>query len=469
MADARGPLRRRQSATLFSGVAVGVLAASGGVAAPAFAAPDYPSWAEIEAAKGDEAATQAEIDRVSELLAGLQDAADAAVRDAQVAAEAFHLAQDELDAALAREAELAAQADEAEARAEISKMRAGLLVAHLARTAGTDLSLQLVLSGADAETLLDELGRASKVGEQSQLVYDEAVADRNTADALTAEAADAAAERERLATAAEARADEAEAAAVAAQAAVDEQEQRSVELYAQLASLKDTTAALERERAEGQRQEAAELALREQVAREQAAREAAEQAAREQAEADADADSGADADADSGAAGSGSSSGSSSGGSSSGSSGGSSGASGGSTPTPTPQPEPAPAAPNTTAVETAIAYARAQLGERYQLGGAGPDVWDCSGLTLMSYRAAGIAIGTHSATNQYATLASRGKAVPLSQVQRGDLLFWGVPGNYYHVAIYLGGGRIIEAPNPTKPVREYYIWGSPSAAARPAG
>ena len=95
-------------------------------------------------------------------------------------------------------------------------------------------------------------------------------------------------------------------------------------------------------------------------------------------------------------------------------------------------------------------------------------MWDCSGLTKAAYAAAGIGIGTHSATNQYYTLAGRGKAVSLGSIQRGDLLFWGSGGDYYHVAIYLGGGRILEAPREGVPVREYFIWGSPSAAARPS-
>ena len=46
----------------------------------------------------------------------------------------------------------------------------------------------------------------------------------------------------------------------------------------------------------------------------------------------------------------------------------------------------------------------------------------------------------------------------------GDLLFWGVPGNYYHVAIYVGNGQILEAPNPTAPVRVHSIW-SPGEVA----
>lgn len=411
-------------ATVFSAVAVGAVTASVVAAGgPAMAEPDYPSWSEIEQAKGNEATKQAEIARVGELLAGLQQVADAAIQASQMAAESYRIAVDQRDRAAERETTLAQQADEADAVAEISKMRAGLLAAHLAKTAGNDLTSELVFSGEETDGLLKQLGMASKLGEQSQAVYEQAVADRNTADALRAQAAEAAAERTRLAALAETKANEANAAAESAMAAVTVQEQRSAELYAQLATLKDTTAELERERVEGQAREAAQAAL-------EASRPAAPAPAPP--------------------------------------SGGGSGG-GGNTGGGTPAPNPDPAPPNASAVETAIWFASQQLGERYGLGGAGPDVWDCSGLTRAAYAAAGIGIGTHSATNQYHTLAGRGKAVSLGSVQRGDLLFWGSPGNYYHVAIYLGGGRILEAPDYGKPVREWPIWGSPSAAARPAG
>lgn len=433
------PISRVKPATVFSTVAIGAVTASivaaGG---PAMAEPDYPSWSEIEQAKQNEQTKQAEIARVGELLAGLQQAADAAVQASMEADEAWRVAVDQRDRAAERERTLGQQADEADAVAEISKMRAGLLAAHLAKTAGADLTAELVFSGQDATELLQQLGMASKLGEQSHDVYMQAVADRNTADSLRDQAAEAAAERERLAALAETRADEARDAADAASAAVAVQEQKSTELYAQLAALKDTTAELERQRVEGQAREAAEAAARAAAA---AAASAAAAAAQQAAAAAAAAQQPA-----------------SPGGSTGGSSGGAA-----------PAPAPAPAPPNAGAVETAIWFASQQLGEPYRLGGAGPNVWDCSGLTKVSYAQAGIYIGTHSATNQYRTLAGRGLAVPLSQIQRGDLLFWGSGGDYYHVAIYLGGGRIIEAPRDGVPVRNYFIWGSPSAAARPAG
>lgn len=407
------PASRAKPPTVFSTVAVGAVTASIGFAGgPAAAEPHYPSWSEIEQAKQNEATKHAEIGRVAELLAELQQVAGAAVQASMIADEAWRVAVDQRERAAERERTLGKQADEADLVAEISKMRAALLAAHLAKTAGNDLTTELVFSGEDARDLLAQLGMASKLGEQSNAVYTQAVADGNTARALREQATDAAAERVRLASLAETRADEARDAADAANAAAAVHEQKSAQLYAQLASLKDTTAELERQRVEGQAREEAEAA----------------QPAPDPAPG------------------------------------------GGTTPPtgPDPGPDPTPP-PNTGAVETAIWFASQQLGEPYRLGGAGPNAWDCSGLTKVAYANAGISIGTHSATNQYHTLAARGLAVPVSQAQRGDLLFWGSGGDYYHVAIYLGGGRILEAPREGVPVREYFIWGSPSAAARPAG
>ncbi|MFK4728802.1 C40 family peptidase [Agromyces mediolanus] len=432
------PVSRVKPATVFSAVAVGAVTASIGVSgAPAFAV-DYPSWGEIEQAKQNEQTKQAEIARLGELLAGLQATADAAVRDSQIAAEAYRQTVVKRDDAVEREESLGKQAEEAEAVAEISKMRAGLIAAHLAKSAGNDLTTSLVFSG-DSAGLLKQLGMASKLGEQSTSVYEQALADRNAADSLREQADAAAKERKKLADEAKGQYDDAQAKADAATAAVAEQERRSAELYAQLARLKDTTAELERERVEGIAREEAEEALRP----------------------DPPTTGG-------GNTGGGNTGGGNTGGGNTG--GGNTGGGNPTTPKPTTPPKPTnPKPPNQSAVESAIWYASQQLGEPYRLGGAGPDVWDCSGLTKMAYGYAGIYVGTHSATNQYYTLAGQGKAVSLGSIQRGDLLFWGSGGDYYHVAIYLGGGRILEAPREGVPVREYFIWGSPSAAARPTG
>ncbi|MBG6059429.1 cell wall-associated NlpC family hydrolase [Cryobacterium sp. MP_M3] len=439
--------------------AIGAVAASAGLVAPAaFAEAGYPSWDDVQKAKQSEATKQAEIVKITALLVGLQTAAADSSKASQIAAEAYRVSQDDLEAATAREASLTKQAEAAKARAATSKMRAGLIAAHLAKAGAQDLSLNLFLNGRKADDLLAQLGTASKLGEQSETIYRQALQDKNTAESLGDQAAAATTERTRLSAAAMARFDEANAAAQAAEAALEAEQKKSNDLFEQLALLKDTTAETERSYQAGQDAAAAAAALaRAQAAA--AARAAADQAAAQAAAAAAAASKPAPAAPAAPAAPSG---------------GGSAPASGGgSAPAPAPAPAPGPApAPNGNAVDAAISFASAQLGDRYGLGGSGPDVWDCSGLTKAAYAAAGVYIGSHSATNQYRTMANQGRLVSFSQVQRGDLVFWGGGGDYYHVAIYVGGGQVLEAPDYGKPVRIHSIW-SPGDVApyvgRPTG
>lgn len=108
-----------------------------------------------------------------------------------------------------------------------------------------------------------------------------------------------------------------------------------------------------------------------------------------------------------------------------------------------------------------LTFARAQIGERYVMGGAGPSIWDCSGLTMMAFSHIGINIGGHGVNVQYNLARSKGYLVPWAEKKAGDLVFYGVPGNLSHVAIYSGGGKIIEAANPARPVIERPYWGTP--------
>ena len=114
-------------------------------------------------------------------------------------------------------------------------------------------------------------------------------------------------------------------------------------------------------------------------------------------------------------------------------------------------------APNTDKVETAINFARQQLGERYVLGGMGPNIWDCSGITKKSYEVAGTYIGTHSATNQFYNMAGKRRLIPIKEAVRGDLMWYSYTddfnGDKYHVAMYLGDGMMLESPNPNRTVR----------------
>ena len=114
-------------------------------------------------------------------------------------------------------------------------------------------------------------------------------------------------------------------------------------------------------------------------------------------------------------------------------------------PAPAPAPEPAPAPSHSgSAASTAINAAMGYLGTPYVWAGESAAGLDCSGLTMVSYAAAGVEL-THSSRVQY----GEGSLVPLDAAQAGDLVFWASDGSQsgiYHVAIYLGDDTMIEAP-----------------------
>ncbi len=109
------------------------------------------------------------------------------------------------------------------------------------------------------------------------------------------------------------------------------------------------------------------------------------------------------------------------------------------------------AVPNAT-VATAIDFAEAQLGKPYQWGATGPDAYDCSGLVMMAYRAAGVYIPR---TSQQQFLW--GPQVPASQVEPGDLVFFagadGTPQAPGHVGLVIGHDEMIEAYATGFPIR----------------
>ena len=114
-------------------------------------------------------------------------------------------------------------------------------------------------------------------------------------------------------------------------------------------------------------------------------------------------------------------------------------------PAPAPEPEPTPAPSYSgNAASTAISTAMSYLGTPYVWAGESAAGLDCSGLTMVSYAAAGVEL-THSSRVQY----GEGSLVPLDAAQPGDLVFWSSDGSQsgiYHVAIYLGDDMMIEAP-----------------------
>jgi cell wall-associated NlpC family hydrolase len=115
---------------------------------------------------------------------------------------------------------------------------------------------------------------------------------------------------------------------------------------------------------------------------------------------------------------------------------------------------------NSSVAARVIAFARARIGDPYVFAAAGPHAWDCSGLTMAAYAAAGIGIGGHGATAQYNLAASSGRLVSYANRRPGDLLFYSDgAGNMYHVTIYSGNGTMIEAPYEGQNVREVPVRG----------
>jgi peptidoglycan DL-endopeptidase CwlO len=93
--------------------------------------------------------------------------------------------------------------------------------------------------------------------------------------------------------------------------------------------------------------------------------------------------------------------------------------------------------------------AMSQRGKMYSWGAAGPNTYDCSGLTMWAYEKAGISL-PHSSRAQY----GMGRSVSVSELKAGDLLFYGgSAGSIHHVAMAIGGGMLVHASTTGTPVK----------------
>ena len=102
-----------------------------------------------------------------------------------------------------------------------------------------------------------------------------------------------------------------------------------------------------------------------------------------------------------------------------------------------------------------VAKAASHAGAPYEYGAAGPNAFDCSGLTMYVARQLGRSL-PHNAAEQYADV----QHVPASQMRPGDLVFFTSGGSIYHVGIYAGRGEIWHAPHSGTVVQENAIWTS---------
>jgi len=379
----------KRSNSVIAAIAGMVLIATGFALSPAYAVPDYPTAAEVAAAKRNVEEKKKMIARIEGILSTLQDEADALESVALQKNEQYNQAKQAVKVMADKVEGLEAKVKTAEEEAGEAKTMLGQIVARMYRqgTSG-NTTLEIFFNPESSDELLYQLGASDVVAQRTQVMYEQAMQKQSDAKALAAELSSAQAELETRRAASEKLYREAKAAADAVIAKVNESESQRASMLGQLANLKDTASDLERQRIEGLEAERRQNAVKD---------------------------------------------------------------------APTAPELYTVSAPNTDLVERAIAFASAQLGERYVLGGSGPDIWDCSGITMKSYASVGVYIGWHSATAQFNIMASNQKLVPFQDAQRGDLIWWtrssSFSGDKYHTAIYLGGGMMLEAPNPARTVR----------------
>ncbi|MFD0023615.1 C40 family peptidase [Streptomyces sp. NPDC058382] len=96
----------------------------------------------------------------------------------------------------------------------------------------------------------------------------------------------------------------------------------------------------------------------------------------------------------------------------------------------------------TGSAASVISFVQAQVGDAYVSGGTGPNSWDCSGLVQAAFRTVGVDLPRVSQSQSTA-----GTQVSLSNLQPGDILYWGGAGSAYHVGVYVGGGQFVGAQN----------------------
>lgn len=377
----------------------------------------YPSQQQVNQAQTNVQKKLTSVKAIQQALQAAQDSAEAAQTRAEIAAEAYNGAMWKLSLAQTATQQATEAAAAAEARVKAQRDGIARLAAASYMDATEFTSLNAVLGGSTPAEMLQRAGVVEMANAPMQAAFDKFT--QASADAATAKqnAETAQAAQQTLANQAAQAKNSAAGAAAAAQQAVDGVASQRDQLLKQLADAQHVSLALAT-----QRQNALEAIARTQAqARARAAAEAAAKAAADKAAADKAAQKP--------------------------SSGGNSGSNSGGSSTPPPSTPP----PTSSGIAAVINFAKAQLGDPYVWAGAGPNSWDCSGLTMMAFRQIGINL-PHYAASQY----TMGTPVPVSQAQPGDLYFWssnGTVAGIHHVAIALGNGAFIEAPRTGANVR----------------
>ncbi|WP_042506903.1 C40 family peptidase [Tropheryma whipplei] len=372
--------------------------------------PGYPNWNDVERARRNQDAKRREVENITGLVMALQDRVNQAVRAAAISAERYQEAKIKLEDASRRSKSFAELAKNSSLKADLSKKEAGRMIANLYKRGSSNMSLFFSRS-EDPENLLEMLTLIDRFGGHFDEVYTRAIRDANDSSALRKQADAAHIDFEKLADESQRAYDAAQHARQAAASAVDEQKARSKVLLAQLAVLQNTTQEVQKRYLAGvrERRERAEASRRRAALRDKGNYAAATALLSNNP-------------------------------------------------------------PRSSAVAKVLNFARRAINLPYVFGGTGNPGYDCSGLTLMAYRAAGINIGSHSVNSQYYTARAKGQLVSYENRQPGDLLFWGSgPGSFYHNGIYVGNGMMIAAPDFGDVVKLQPVWGIPwLQVARPA-
>ncbi|MFI8213472.1 C40 family peptidase [Streptomyces werraensis] len=117
-------------------------------------------------------------------------------------------------------------------------------------------------------------------------------------------------------------------------------------------------------------------------------------------------------------------------------------------------------APAGGSVATVLAFLQAQVGDAYVMGATGPNAWDCSSLVQAAFKQVGVDLPRVSQDQSMV-----GTDIPLSEIQPGDILYWGGKGSAYHVGVYIGNGQYLDAANPSKGVVIQDLSGYPASGA----
>lgn len=240
------PVRRARTTRPVLALVAGVLLMVPlAVAAPAYA-DDYPSWQDVQNAQGDEQATQDQITRINDALATAQQKAADASTAAMKAGQAADTARTDAHAAEQRADELGVQASAAEQAVQQTHEQLGAVGAGRARVESAAPLTARLFTSANPDQLLTRLGVLQQLDSTWAKLGERALEAQSIATSLEDQAQTARAARDALATAAEDAAQKAKAAADAEAAAVADLQGHVTTLYAQLATLKNTTADVER-------------------------------------------------------------------------------------------------------------------------------------------------------------------------------------------------------------------------------